>query len=360
MTDKVIALYGATGFTGRLIAHELAARGLTFVISGRNPQALADLARELEEDHDADFIVRVASIDDEASLDALLAGVTVLITCAGPFTDFGPPVARAAIRNGVHYIDTTGEQGYMRWLLDECHGEAVDAGVVMLSGCAFEYATGDLVAELALQQAASRIVVCYATRNMAMSHGTKKSVLRSISDPGYTYIEGHLEKKRPAYRLFDVPFPDGTTKKGAWFPGGEPLLVARRGGVSWVESCLVLGESFAYFAATFSGLLPMFARAIKPLADKVVEQTSGDPHEGVRAEPDFLVIAFDPKTGNHWATLAGGDMYITTARIAAEAAQRLLAKVPAKKGFTSPAAIFDAQNFIEAVGLEVVRVGMDG
>jgi short subunit dehydrogenase-like uncharacterized protein len=359
MSQKTIAVYGATGFTGRLIARRLAEQGMNFVIGGRSADRLAELASDLRDAYQVNPEYRVASLDEEASLDDFLTGVDVLINCAGPFSDCGPPVAKAAIRNRVHYLDTTGEQAYMRWLFQECHTAAVDAQVVLLSACAFEYATGDLAADLALQQAASRIVVCYAVRNMSMSHGTKKSVIRSIAEPGFTYVEGHLEKKRPAYRLFDVPFPDGSTKKGAWFPGGEPVLVPRRGGVSWVESCLVMGEGLAYAAATFSGILPAVMRAVKPLADKVVEQTSGDPYAGDRPEPDFLVIAFDPKTGAHWATLAGEDVYGTTARIAVESARRLIEKTPARLGFTSPAAIFDADEFIEAVGLEIVRLGAD-
>ncbi|MFU8806505.1 MAG: saccharopine dehydrogenase family protein, partial [Bradymonadaceae bacterium] len=346
-----------TGFTGHLVGEEFGRRGLGFVLAGRDAAALGEQAEELRTEYGVETVTRVATTDDDASLDAMLDGVDVLINCAGPFTDCGPPVARAAIRNRVHYLDTTGEQAFMRWLAEECHDEAVEAGTVVIAGCAFEYAVGDLAAELALRQGASRIVVCYAPRNLAMSPGTKKSVVRSISDPGFTYVDGHLEKKRPGYRLFDVPFPDGSTRKGAWFPGGEPLQVARRGGVSWVESCLAIGDGKAYFIATFSGVIPTMMKMLKPVADRVAEQSEGDPHESPQGEPDFLVIAFDPKTGRHWATLGGRDVYLTTAKIIVEAATRLTKKVPAKKGFTSPSAIFDADSFIEAVGLEIVRVG---
>ncbi|MBA2661380.1 MAG: saccharopine dehydrogenase NADP-binding domain-containing protein [Bradymonadaceae bacterium] len=354
MTAQIIAVYGATGFTGRLVCAELARRGLEFVMAGRNRAALGDQAELLKEQFGLEPQVRVAEHDDVTALDAMLFGVHVLINCAGPFSELGAPVAEAAIRNRVHYLDTTGEQGYMRWLLAHCDGPAAEQKIALLSACAFEYATGDFAAELALRQGAVHIVVCYAVRNMGMTHGTKKSVVRSLADKGVTFVDGHLVERSPAYRIFDVPFPNGSTKKAPWFPGGEPLQVPRRGGVTWVESCIVTGEATAHLLATFSGLIPAVMKLVKPVADRVVEMSNADPHKGVEGVPDFLVIAFDPKTGRAFATLAGVDAYRTTARIAVEAATRLTQREPKKVGFTSAAALFDAESFLEAVGLQIV------
>ncbi len=357
MTKRTIALYGATGFTGRLVAHRLAeqAAQVHIVIAGRNQAALENLAEELAANHNGiEVELRIASVRDVASLDAMLQGVDVLISCAGPFTDIGAPVAEAAIRNGAHYIDTTGEQGYMNWLLETCDAPATERGVVLLSACAFEYAVGDFAAEYALREGAVHVAVAYATRNMGMSQGTKKSVLRALSEKGLTYLHGRLVERRPAYRLFDVPFPDGATRKAVWFPGGEALQVPLRGGVTWVESCMVMGEGTAYLMATVSGAIPWMVKLARPAADKVIGMTSDDPHANERGKPDFLVIAFDPRTGERLATLHGGDPYLVTANIVVEAATRLLEKPPIRVGFTSAAALFDADSFLEAVGLTLV------
>ncbi len=354
MTKKTIALYGATGFTGQLVIKELVNHDVRVVISGRDHRKLERLADEIFDAYGAEFVVRVATVDDPDSLDALLHDVDALINCAGPFSDFGAPVAEAAIRNGVHYLDTTGEQSYMNWLLEECDEKAAKAGVALLSGCAFEYAVGDFAAEYALRSGAVHIGVCYAARNMGTSRGTKKSALRALSEKGLTYLHGRLVERRPAYRLFDVPFPDGETRKAVWFPGGEALQVPRRGGVTWVESCIVMGDNAAHLMATVSGAIPWLVKLTRPLTDKLVDMSSDDPYANLKGEPSFLVIAFDPRTGEALATLRGGDPYIVTAKIIVEAATRVVKKTPIVVGFTSVAALFDADSFLESVGVSVV------
>ena len=106
----MIAVYGATGYTGRLVAQELRRRGLTAVLSGRNASKLEAVKADLG----VDWPVRPAAVDEPAALRAAFAGASVVINCAGPFTFYGAPVIEAAIAAGAHYCDTTGEQPYMQ------------------------------------------------------------------------------------------------------------------------------------------------------------------------------------------------------------------------------------------------------
>src|SRR5262245_61865164 len=105
-----IAVYGATGYTGRLVAAELAEAGADFVISGRNPVKLEALRADLG----LESAPVTASIYDPGSLRALLADCSAVINCAGPFVKLGEPVLRAAIETGTHYLDTSGEQPWMQ------------------------------------------------------------------------------------------------------------------------------------------------------------------------------------------------------------------------------------------------------
>ncbi len=102
-TDRAIAVLGATGYTGRLIAHELYRRGIPMLLAGRDPGRLQAVAAEVG---GADTLV--ADVGDQASLDALGRRALVLVNTVGPFVDFGEPVVRAAIAAGAHYLDTTG------------------------------------------------------------------------------------------------------------------------------------------------------------------------------------------------------------------------------------------------------------
>src|SRR4029450_4659681 len=134
--NHTIAIFGATGYTGRLIAHELRRHALPVLLAGRDAQKLDALAAK-----GGGAETLVADVGDRASLDRLAERARVLINCVGPFVDYGEPVVRAAIAAGAHYIDTTGEQPFLQAMLvhDPCgknHNRAAT------SALAFEIALG--------------------------------------------------------------------------------------------------------------------------------------------------------------------------------------------------------------------------
>jgi len=125
--DKVLLIYGATGYTGRLICQEAARRGLTFEIAGRNPDEVAALAKELNVPY------HVFSVDDEFGWTKSLLGKTTLLNVAGPFSETAEQAMNACIKYKVHYTDITAEVGIYR--LAESKDEAAkNAGIMLLSG----------------------------------------------------------------------------------------------------------------------------------------------------------------------------------------------------------------------------------
>lgn len=353
MSDRKIAVYGATGFTGGLVCERLVDRGADVAVGGRNEEKLEALADRVSSGATRPEVV-AAGVDEPDRLDALMADAEVLINCAGPFVDLGEPVVEAALRTGTDYLDTTGEQVFIRRCAGEFDDDARRRGVALMPACAFEFALGDLAAEIAHAAAASRIVVAYAVRNFKMSHGTKKSLVRMLGSEGWTYREGRHQQKRPGYRLFDVPFPDGRTQKGVWVPGGESITVPRRGGVSRVETCVVASGGMSHLGAALVGLVPGLVDLLEPLADRLVEKTSGDPHEATDEPAEYRVVAFDPKNGESYVVLSGVDPYETTARITTEAASRMAEDRPVRTGFVGPADLFEPRDFLESVGVEVL------
>lgn len=352
MADKQIALYGATGFTGRLIAGRLAAEGLEFRIGGRDSEKLEELADELGAQGRRPEVV-VADVDEPQRLEELMDGAAVVINCAGPFCELARPVVDAALRSKTHYLDTTGEQEFIRWVSEKRHDDAETRKVALMPSCAFEFALGDLAAEIALEKAAHRIVVAYAVRDFKMSHGTKKSLVRTLAEGGLGYRDGRHRQESTGCRLFDVPFPDGKTQKGVWVPGGEAITVPRRGGVSRVETCVVATGSMAHLAAAIVGKIPALMRLLQPVTDRIVEQTSGDPHQAQEKPAKFRVVAFDPRNSEPFVTLEGVDPYEVTAAIVVEAATRIVNDGPLRTGFVGPADLFEPRQFLSAVDVEV-------
>ncbi|RAL25341.1 hypothetical protein DL240_03780 [Lujinxingia litoralis] len=344
-----IAIYGASGFVGRMLAHELAGRGARLRLVGRDLGRLEELEEELRARGFLDVRVRQARLSEEVALRGALRGCDALVNCAGPLGERTRKLVAAALGEGIHFFDMAGEQAQVHWMWDACHEEARARGVVLMPACALEYALGDFAAEIALMKAASRIVVCYAVREMKLSQGARKTFVHALGEGGVSFVDGKLERRRAAYRLFDVPFPRGHIRKGVWIPGAEAITVPLRGGVSRVESCVVTGEAMVRLLATLSGVLPSVLRALRPVTDRLAEQSDAD--EMDEALGEYLVIAFDPKTAEPYAMLTGEDVYATSVRVAAECVSRVVGEGPIKAGFTSPAAVFDVKDFLNAVGV---------
>src|SRR6476469_8967947 len=134
--NKFVLLYGATGYTGRLIIEEAIRKGLPLILAGRNEQALRELAIE------NNLSYRVAPLDDSNRLDNSLQDVAVVLHAAGPFAITAEPMIAACIRNKVHYLDITGEIGVFEYA-HRMSNLARDAGIMLLPGCGFDVVPTD-------------------------------------------------------------------------------------------------------------------------------------------------------------------------------------------------------------------------
>jgi short subunit dehydrogenase-like uncharacterized protein len=138
MTSTIL-IYGATGYTGKLVAIQARDTHLSFEIAGRNSTQLAALADQLGVPH------RVFALDDPATIIASLAGVTAVLNCAGPFASTARPLMEACIACGVHYLDITAE--YKVYALAESwSARAAAAGVMLLPGVGWDVVPSDCLA----------------------------------------------------------------------------------------------------------------------------------------------------------------------------------------------------------------------
>src|SRR5262245_183941 len=104
ISNQTIAVFGAYGHTGRFVVSELRRRGWTPIVSGRDPDKLHGLGAR----HDG-LEIRVASLDEPASLDRAFAGAAAVINCAGPFAMTSAPIIEAALRARIPALDIAAE-----------------------------------------------------------------------------------------------------------------------------------------------------------------------------------------------------------------------------------------------------------
>jgi short subunit dehydrogenase-like uncharacterized protein len=124
-------IYGANGYTGRLVAAEAKRQGLNPVLAGRRAGPIENLATELG------LPARVFDVDDPPSAIAALADMAVVANCAGPFATTSAPMIDACLNNQTHYLDITGEIDVFL-AAHRRHTEAKTTGIVICPGVGFD------------------------------------------------------------------------------------------------------------------------------------------------------------------------------------------------------------------------------
>jgi short subunit dehydrogenase-like uncharacterized protein len=221
-----IAVYGATGYTGRLVAAELAETGAEFILAGRNREKLAALAAKVGGDPQ----VVVATLDDPASLRALLADCAAVIDCAGPFVLYGEPVLRAAVETSTHYLDTTGEQPYIKLAFERYGPGAAEAEVAVIPAMGFDFVPGDMIASMTADGMGDvdAVTVAYGWFDFQPTRGTMMTTLEIL---GGRAVEWRKLQWLPAERplgpaSFDFPEPIGRQRMLS-YPSGEQITIPR-------------------------------------------------------------------------------------------------------------------------------------
>jgi short subunit dehydrogenase-like uncharacterized protein len=143
-----VLLWGATGFTGRLVADYLArtAPGLRWALGGRSQAKLEAVRDELAKEQGAlaRMPLLLADADDPASLAAMVAQARVVCSTVGPFARHGKPIAAACVERGTDYCDSTGEPHFVRALIDAHHDAAKARAVRLVPCCGFDSIPSDL------------------------------------------------------------------------------------------------------------------------------------------------------------------------------------------------------------------------
>ena len=139
LLNGTILIYGATGYTGKLIAKAASDRGARPILAGRNLDKVKRVAEPLG------LSARAFDLGDPARIDAAIKDVSVVLCAAGPFSATSRPVADACLRNRVHYLDITGEIDVFEALAAR-DAEAKARGVMLLPGVGFDVVPSDCLA----------------------------------------------------------------------------------------------------------------------------------------------------------------------------------------------------------------------
>lgn len=357
-----ILVWGATGFTGKLVTAALRERKLAFAVGGRSRDKVERLARDL-----GGIEAVIASVDDPASIERALEGRRVVCAVAGPFGEVGEPVFAAAARAGVHYVDTTGEQDFVLQMASRYHSRAEESGASMVPAFAYEIALADWAASLAaeaLGERASRIEIAYSSMGAEVSRGTLLSMARMASEGGVFLEDGRHKRERIGGRARSFSMPWGEAR-AASFPSPEVYSVPRHTGADSVRVYMVVPKRLATIAHYAGPALKPALRLVSPVLPALVAKKSEGASAEARGKARFAVRA-EATAGKKRAavTLRGMDPYGITAAIIALGASRLVsAEVKPKAGVISASELVRPNDAIEdlaAHGFPIERVVDNG
>lgn len=353
MQTVTIVLYGATGYTGRLVTDELARRGLDHVLSGRDEAKLGALERPAP--------AQAVGLDDDAGLRALLEPATAVINCAGPFTLAGDALIRAAIATRTHYVDSTGEQHFIRMAFDRHGRDAERAGVALIPALGFDYTPGDCIAHLTARnlEPLAELTLGYAVEGFGMSRGTLKSALEMMKGGDVVYED---QQWRPAplgvFRAsFDFPEPVGRQSMSR-FASGEVITVPHHTRTAKVTSLMTTstvapGPLAGLVPYALPGLALTLRTPLRGLLAKGVAVLPEGPSEEARRQARFTIVARargadgDTRQG----IVRGSDVYGLTAVALVHGAELLSAPGFDRSGALGPAAAFDPAAFLNHLGV---------
>lgn len=188
-----VVVYGATGFTGALVAEYLAERygcggDLRWAIAGRSADKLAALRASLG-DAASRLEALVADSADDAALAALAGRTRVVLTTVGPYALYGSKLVAACVNAGTHYCDLAGEVQWIRHMVDQHHERATETGARIVHCCGFDSIPMDMGAFFLQQEARRRhgsycsdIALFVKATSGSASGGTLASMMNIIKE----------------------------------------------------------------------------------------------------------------------------------------------------------------------------------
>jgi short subunit dehydrogenase-like uncharacterized protein len=360
--DFVTIVYGATGFTGRLVAEYLVQSGATgWAMAGRSLSKLKAVRDLIGAPADTPLVV--ADADDPASLRRMCQRTSVVLTTVGPYQLYGSDLVAACAATGTGYVDLCGEPAWMRHMIDAHHEEAKRTGARIVFSCGFDSIPFDLgvlslqeVAKARFGRAVPRVKGRVRTMKGGFSGGTAASlkatlaaaardpsILKLLTSP-FALTPGHSGPHQPSGL---IPEYDGAI--GAWV---APFVMAPINTKNVHRTNFLLGgaygDDFVYDEMMVAGLGDVGKAAAQAIA--AFNPFGGDkgpkPGEGPSKEDretgsyDLLFVGLMPD-GTRIDAVVTGDRdpgYGSTSKMIAETAL-CLAESEGAGGIWTPGAL---------------------
>lgn len=345
-----VLVYGAYGFTGRLITEACLARGLEVVVAGRDAPRVEDVARQ----HEVPF--RVFPVEERRALLRALDEVDVVMNVAGPFVHTAPPILKACLQSSTHYLDISGELEVLEHLAQQDAG-LQEAGIMAVPGVGFDIVASDcLAAHLSAQLPLTTILELAVIGSGAVSRGTARTALRQLGRPGYIRREGEIVPVPPAWKTRRVDLGHRVHEVVS-VPLGDVIAAPRHTGIPSIIGYAAL-PPLARLILLWSRQLEWLFRL--PLVKGLLRLWAETYYTGPSARRRKTGRSYvwgrvaDEEGRERVAVLALPETYAFTAEAAAAAAEKVLGGT-VRPGFQTPVTAFGSDFAFEVAEVQLLE-----
>ena len=343
---KPVVVYGASGYTGRLICEYLREYNVPFIAAGRDAAKLeASMRENVAGIETADYeIVEVGH--DTKALTELFSGASVVCNTVGPFARYGPEVVEACLAAGVHYLDTTGEQDWVITCDEKYGADFAAAGLLLAPGVAQMYTTGEIAAQLCLEKPGLDTLDIAVFWGGSPTIASTQTILVNAAMSAAHYLEqntyqpwdpgaGLYQLSIPGQHELALALPWGGTSHPVWFRNDPRVANVRAlGGV--FNKPLMLGVP-QIVAAALEATKDMDTDAKYAALDATAAQVMNEmpPRENPRLNKSLDSVHASGPLGRAHCVIHGNSNYKQTGLLQAYAAYSLLQQPPRRVGFAS-------------------------
>jgi short subunit dehydrogenase-like uncharacterized protein len=341
-------IYGANGYTGKLMAREAARQGLHPILAGRNEELVSTLTAELGLD------CRVFSLDDPQATLTGVEGCKLVLHCAGPFSVTSQPMIEACLAAGAHYLDITGEIS----VFENAHlqaDKARRADIVLIPGVGFDVVPSDCLAASLVEAlpAAIKLVLAFEAGG-GPSPGTAKTSVEGLGMGGRVRRDGKLLEVPLAWKSRTIPFAHAD-RSAMTIPWGDVYTAFISTGIPDIEVYMAVPPGTIAKMQRLRWLKPLLGLGfvqsfLKKRVESRVSGPSSKKREKARSELWGEVTTADGRTLS--ATMTAPNGYDLTVTAALGIVQHLLEN-DVEGGYYTPSLLMGAAYAASLPGVEM-------
>jgi len=354
---RPVVLYGASGFSGRLVAEFLREYNVPFIAAGRNRAKIEEVMGCVPGIETADYeIAVVGNSPDE--LAKLFTGSKVVCNTVGPFLYNGPPVIEACLKAGCHYLDISGEQAWLKDVAENWGEIFARQGLLVAPATAYMSATSEIAVRMCLETPGIDTIETVSLFKGIPTFGSTQTIFAVIQTEAF-YLEQNQYKPWPRAIGHEAIMPSSVETQLALPWGGFPHPVWFKDHPQIANVRSMGGILDRQLMENVLATEKYYEKEIRPLSKEERERKLAEmagavqggtpPRENTREHRTLDLVCARGTSAFAQCVVFGACAYRQTGLVQAFAAHNLIRTAPRKVGFASPSAAFGHRELLDAL-----------